>query len=158
MNIRGMYRFRSLVKQNKKAKICFVIHIAGERKLFFYIYAVIVKQKKKALIITTPLATPTMQTVQDSWMGLVTRRALGGVVLFLVNRPPAASRNLARRSSIQADTVACTRDHLQQFNDNDVFYLFLQKQKRGAELHIYLEQGTYHKRLFRGPNTNDMKK
>ncbi len=41
---------------------------------------------------------------------------------------------------------------------DDVFYLFLQKQKIGAELHIYLEEGTYHKRLFRGPNTNDMKK
>ncbi len=41
--------------------------------------------------------------------------------------------------------------------DDDVFYLFLQKQKIGAELHIYLEEGTYHKRLFRGPNTNDMK-
>jgi hypothetical protein len=51
--VRGEYRFSSLVKQNKKAKICFVIHIAGERKLFFYIYAVIVKQKKKALLITT---------------------------------------------------------------------------------------------------------
>ena len=36
--------------------------------------------------------------------------------------------------------------------------LFLQKQKIGAELHIYLEEGTYYKRLFRGPNTNDMKK
>jgi len=32
----------------------------------------------------------------------------------------------------------------------------LQKQKIGAELHIYLEEGTYHKRLFRGSNTNDM--
>ncbi len=28
--------------------------------------------------------------------------------------------------------------------DNDVFYLFLKKQKRGAELHINLEEGTYH--------------
>jgi hypothetical protein len=27
--VRGVYRFSSLVKQNKKAKICFVIHIAG---------------------------------------------------------------------------------------------------------------------------------
>jgi hypothetical protein len=42
--------------------------------------------------------------------------------------------------------------------DDDVFYVFLQKQKIGAELHIYLEEGTCHKRLFRGPNTNDMKK
>jgi hypothetical protein len=40
-------------------------------------------------------------------------------------------------------------------DDDDVL---LQKQKIGAELHIYLEEGTYHKRLFRGPNTDDMKK
>ena len=29
-------------------------------------------------------------------------------------------------------------------DDDDVFYLLLQKQKRGAELHISLEEGTYH--------------
>ncbi len=45
MDIRGVYRFSSLMKQNKKAKICFVIHIAGEKKLLFYFYFVIVKQK-----------------------------------------------------------------------------------------------------------------
>jgi hypothetical protein len=35
--VRGVYRFSSLVKQNKKAKICFVIYIAGER-IFFFIF------------------------------------------------------------------------------------------------------------------------
>jgi hypothetical protein len=44
MDIRGEYRFSSRMKQNKKAKICFVIYIAGKKKLLFYIYAVIVKQ------------------------------------------------------------------------------------------------------------------
>jgi hypothetical protein len=37
--------FSSLMKQNKKAKICFVICFAGKKKLLFYIYAVIVKQE-----------------------------------------------------------------------------------------------------------------
>ena len=48
-------------------------------------------------------------------------------------------------------------DHLP---DDDVFYLFLQKQKIGTKLHIHLQEGTYHKWLFvlRGPSTNDMKK
>ena len=45
MDIRGVYRFSSLVKQNKKAKIYAVFCFAGKRKLLFYIYAVIVKQK-----------------------------------------------------------------------------------------------------------------
>jgi hypothetical protein len=30
-------------------------------------------------------------------------------------------------------------------------FICSQKQKLGAELHVYLEEGTYHKRLFRGP-------
>jgi hypothetical protein len=38
------------------------------------------------------------------------------------------------------------------------FICSCRNKKKGAELHIYLEEGTYHKRLFRGPNTNDMKK
>ena len=45
MDIRGEYRFSSRMKQNKKAKICFVIYIAG---FFFkknFCYEVIVKQK-----------------------------------------------------------------------------------------------------------------
>ena len=45
MDIRGVYMFSSLMKQNKKAKICFVICFAEKKKLLFYIYAVIVKQK-----------------------------------------------------------------------------------------------------------------
>ena len=45
MDIRGVYMFSSLMKQNKKAKICFVICFAGKKKLLFYIYAVLVKQK-----------------------------------------------------------------------------------------------------------------
>ena len=40
---------------------------------------------------------------------------------------------------------------------SDVFYCSF-RNKIGAELHIYLEEGTYHKGLFRGPSTNDMKK
>ena len=45
MNIRRVYRFSSLVKQNKKAKIYAVFCFAGKKKLLFHIYAVIVKQK-----------------------------------------------------------------------------------------------------------------
>jgi hypothetical protein len=45
MDIRGVYRFSSLVKQNKKGKKCAVFGFAGKKKLLFYIYAVIVKQK-----------------------------------------------------------------------------------------------------------------
>ena len=35
VRVRGVYGFSSLVKQNKKAKICFVIYIAGKRKILF---------------------------------------------------------------------------------------------------------------------------
>ncbi len=36
---------------------------------------------------------------------------------------------------------------------DDVFYLFLQKQKTGAELHIYLEEGTEFRYWVSGPHT-----
>jgi hypothetical protein len=35
MDIRGVYGFSSLVKQNKKGKNCAVFCFAGKRKLFF---------------------------------------------------------------------------------------------------------------------------
>ena len=43
---KGEYRVSSLVKQNKKGKICFVIYIAGYFFLKKFCYEVIVKQKK----------------------------------------------------------------------------------------------------------------
>ena len=44
MDIRGVYRFSSLVKQKIKAKNYAVFCFAGIFLLLFYIYAVIVKQ------------------------------------------------------------------------------------------------------------------
>ena len=41
----GKDGFSSLVKQNKKGKICAVFYFTGKRKIFFIYYAVIVKQK-----------------------------------------------------------------------------------------------------------------
>jgi len=45
MDIRGEYRFSSLVKQNKKGKKCAVFCFAGFFFLKFFCYEVIVKQK-----------------------------------------------------------------------------------------------------------------
>jgi hypothetical protein len=45
VRVRGVYRFSSLVKQNKKGKNCAVFCFAGKRKLYIYIYAVITWEK-----------------------------------------------------------------------------------------------------------------
>ena len=46
------------MKQRIKGKICFVIHIAGEQKLLFYFYFVIVKQNfKNGALITTSMCS-----------------------------------------------------------------------------------------------------
>ena len=45
MDTRGEHRFSSLMKQNKKAKICAVFCFAGFFFLKFFCYEVIVKQK-----------------------------------------------------------------------------------------------------------------
>jgi hypothetical protein len=44
--VKGEYGFMKLMKQNKKAKICFVIYIAGFFFLKFFCYEVFAKQKK----------------------------------------------------------------------------------------------------------------
>ncbi len=45
MDVRGVYGFSSLMKQKIKAKNYAVFCFAEKKKLLFYIYAVIVKQK-----------------------------------------------------------------------------------------------------------------
>jgi hypothetical protein len=45
MDIRGVYGFSSLMKQKKKLKITLLSFASPEKKLLFYIYDVIVKQK-----------------------------------------------------------------------------------------------------------------
>ena len=47
MDIRGECGFSSLMKQNKKAKICFVICFAGFFFLKKFCYEVFAKQKKR---------------------------------------------------------------------------------------------------------------
>ena len=47
MDIRGVYRFSSLVKQNKKAKIYAVFCFAGKRIFFFNICDVITSPEKE---------------------------------------------------------------------------------------------------------------
>ena len=60
MDTRGEHRFSSLMKQKIKAKIYFVICFAGKKKLLFYIYAVIVKQK----IINGPVTTTLKHSIE----------------------------------------------------------------------------------------------
>ena len=46
MRVRGEYRFSSLLKQNKKAKICFVIYIAGFFFKIFYVMKCLRSKKR----------------------------------------------------------------------------------------------------------------
>jgi hypothetical protein len=47
------------------------------------------------------------------------------------------------------------RTFLKVYMELGSYFLFLQEQIKDIII-IYLEEGTYHKRLFREPNTNDI--
>ncbi len=64
-------------------------------------------------------------------------------------RHPSEADNRKRVCRCDAGGQASGGGGSEKDDDDDVFYLFLQKQKIGAELHIYLEEGTYHKRLLK---------
>jgi len=51
MNIRGVYRFSSLVKQNKKAKNCAVFCCDGKRIFFLYYDVITSPEKEKSSAI-----------------------------------------------------------------------------------------------------------
>jgi len=68
----------------------------------------------------------------------------------------------AQQVVTQAATLRPEEDEVSPLKDyNKVMmmsFICSCKNKIGTELHIYLEEGTYHKRLFKWPSTNDMKK
>jgi hypothetical protein len=66
------------------------------------------------------------------------------------------SKSKNRSFYVNKTTGATQWKHPGVVSDDDVF-CFSCRNKIGA-CSIYLEEGTYHKRLFRGPSTNDMKK
>jgi hypothetical protein len=90
--------------------------------------------------------------------GIVCFQGPGRNLVVRVGIEEEGVSSLRPELAVIARTLQATALEVDLLDDDNVFYLFLQKQKIDTELHINLEEGTYHKRLFRGPNTNDMKK
>ena len=65
MQVRGKYGFSSLVKQNKKAKICFVIYIAGFFFKFFSVMKCLRSKKRKKSPAITPAASLVPEIILD---------------------------------------------------------------------------------------------
>ena len=94
--------------------------------------------------------------------GLSSLAALVVVRLDVVPLPPRSPRRRWRVvgwADILLDVIGGVESALREgcpgtmTGDDDVCYLFLQKQNLGAKLHIYLEEGTYPRcgRDVRGP-------
>jgi hypothetical protein len=111
--VRGEYGFSSLVKQNKKGKICFVIYIAGFIFLKNLCYEVIVKQNFKERFAS---GTALIKWLKDGEEDINVAREVVQVVWPRVcqGRSPTHSAwatSCETKIELAAEVESCTRVH-----------------------------------------------
>jgi hypothetical protein len=84
------------MKQKQKGKICFVIYIAGKRKLLFFIYEVFVKQKQRkrsAYHYSSTHPSAHLSTHTHTWaLASMRMSSSGGCPLFTSKLSPVPMR------------------------------------------------------------------